>query len=162
MPSNNGAFADATSDAFTLIEPFIKTLSHWPDVDAPVYVVVVEAPAEPRRELVVTDLERDDWPVPFDELARAKAALTARTRLPSRAVLQDQQQLLQAGDPRWFGSAIDPVTGVLVAASGGPEDIDELIAETVLKLISVRAVLSARDQIQQRGPDNKYFGRVQR
>jgi hypothetical protein len=151
------AFDEAITNAFTAIEPLIRIVARWPHVVAPAYVVVVERPGYPLRDLVISDVPRDRWPAPFDELARGKAALTARTGMPSRRVLQDRLDLLEPGDPCWFGSVIDTARGLVVAASGGPEDVDEMISQTVLDLICMPAVLRARDEALQRGPDKLTF-----
>jgi hypothetical protein len=147
----------AITDAFTAVEPLIRAVSQWPRVKAPVYVVVVDRPGHPLRDLVISDLPRDQWPAPFDDVARGKAALTARTGMPSRRVLQDRLDLLEPGDPCWFGSVIDSARGLIVAASGGPEDVDEMICRTVLELITIPAVLRAREEAQRRGPDHTTF-----
>jgi hypothetical protein len=153
-----GALSDAITQAFTAVTPLIRAVSQWPRVDTPVYVVVVAQSDEPVRELVVTELPRNHWPAPFDRVARGKARLTARTGLPSRTVLQDRQELLQPGDPLWFGSVLEPVTSLVVAASGGPEDVDELISRTLLELIRVPDVLRARAEIARRAPDRTTVG----
>jgi hypothetical protein len=150
-------YSDAIGQAFTAAEPFIRLVSKWPQVCTPAYVVVVLLADQTLGELVVSDLPRDQWPAPFADVARGKAALTARTGLPSRTVLQDRQDLLQPGDPRWFGSALEPASGLVVAASGGPEDVDELISRMVLELIRVPAILHAREEILARGPEHTTF-----
>ncbi len=149
--------SDAISQALSAIEPLIRAVSTWPRVSTPVYVVVVMLAGKTLRQLVVSDLPRDRWPAPFDEVAQAKANLTARTGLASRTVLQDRQDLLQPGDPRWFGSVIDPGTGLIVAASGGPDDVDELISRTILDLIRTPAILRAREEVLSRGPKQTTF-----
>jgi hypothetical protein len=155
--ADHDAVDGAISDAFNAVEPLIRAISRWPHVAAPVYVVVVDRPGHPLRDLVISDLPRVQWPAPFDAVARGKAALTARTRMPSRRVLQDRLDLLEPGDPCWFGSVIDSVRGLIVAASGGPEDVDEMICRTVLELITIPAVLRAREEAQRRGPDHTTF-----
>jgi hypothetical protein len=149
--------SDAISQALSAVEPLIRAVSTWPRVSTSVYVVVVMLAGKTIRQLVVSDLPRDRWPAPFDEVAQGKANLTARTGLTSRAVLQDRQDLLQPGDPRWFGSVIDPDTGLIVAASGGPDDVDELISRTILDLIRTPAVLRAREEILSRGSKHTTF-----
>jgi hypothetical protein len=156
MPSEN-TLSEAIDNAFNAIEPLVRAVAQWPEVNAAAYVVVVAQPGHALRQLVVADLPKDQWPAPFDDVARGKAALTARTGMPSRTVLQNRLDLLQPGDPCWFGSAIDPASGLVVAASGGPEDMDELIAQTVLDLIRTPAVLRARDEAQRRGPNKTTF-----
>jgi len=155
--SDSDRFSEAISQAFVAIEPLIRAVSQWPRVCTPAYVVVVVLAGRTLRQLVVSDLLRDQWPAPFDDVAQGKAALTARTGLPSRVVLQDRQDLLRPGDPRWFGSALDPASGLVVAASGGPDDVDELISRTVLDLIRTPAILRAREEILARGPDRTMF-----
>lgn len=150
-------FSDAIVQAFVAIEPLIRAVSQWPRVSTPAYVVVVARGDQTLRQLVVSDLARDQWPAPFDVVAQGKAAMTARTGLPSRTVLQDRQDLLQPGDPRWFGSVVDSVSGLIVAASGGPDDVDELISRTVLELIRTPAILRAREEILARGPEQTTF-----
>lgn len=153
-------YSDAIGQAFAAAEPLIRVVSKWPQVCTPAYVVVVALAGQTLRQLVVSDLPRDQWPAPFDDVAQGKAALTARTGLPSRTVLQDRQDLLQPGDPRWFGSALDPASGLVVAASGGPDDVDELISRTVLELIRTPAILRAREEILARGPEHTTFDQI--
>jgi hypothetical protein len=155
--AGHDALDDAVSDAFEVVEPLIRTVAQWPHVAAPVYVVVVVRPGHPPRDLVIADHPREEWPAPFDEVARGKAALTARTGMPSRLVLQDRLDLLEPGDPCWFGSVIDGTRGLIVAASGGPEDVDEMICRIVLDLITLPAVLRAREEAQRRGPGHTTF-----
>lgn len=88
-------YSDAISQAFAAAEPLIRMVSKWPQVCTPTYVVVVALAGPTLGELVVSDLPRDQWPAPFADVAQGKAALTTRTGLPSRTVLQDRQDLLQ-------------------------------------------------------------------
>lgn len=155
--THHDALDEAITNAFTAVEPLIRIVARWPHVVAPAYVVVVDLPGHPLRDLVISDLPRDRWPAPFDELARGKAALTARTGMPSRRVLQDRLDLLEPGDPCWFGSVIDTAHGLVVAASGGPEDVDEMISRAVLDLIRIPAVLRAREEALRRGPHKLTF-----
>ncbi|WP_149375553.1 hypothetical protein [Mycolicibacterium sp. P9-64] len=155
--THHDALDEAITNAFTAVEPLIRIVARWPHVVAPAYVVVVDRPGHPLRDLVISDLPRDRWPAPFDELARGKAALTARTGMPSRRVLQDRLDLLEPGDPCWFGSVIDTAHGLVVAASGGPEDVDEMISRAVLDLIRIPAVLRAREEALRRGPHKLTF-----
>jgi len=93
--TRHDAVDEAITNAFTAVEPLIRVVSRWPHVAAPVYVVVVDRPGHPLRDLVISDMPRDKWPAPFDDVVRGKAALTARTRMPSRLVLQDRLDLLR-------------------------------------------------------------------
>jgi hypothetical protein len=153
-------YSEAIDQALVAVEPLIQSISMWPQVCTQVYVVVIALAGETLRQLVVSDLPRDQWPAPFDDVAQGKAALTARTGLPSRTVLQDRQDLLRPGDPRWFGSALDPASGLVVAASGGPDDVDELISRTVLDLIRTPAILRAREEIDARDSAHTTFDLV--
>jgi hypothetical protein len=74
-----------------------------------------------------------------------------------RNVIPGALELRYARDPRWFGSALDPASGLVVAASGGPDDVDELISRMVLELIRVPAILHARQEILARGPEHTTF-----
>jgi hypothetical protein len=144
---------EAISNALGAIEPLIREIARWPHVDAQAYAVVITTTTgDLLSQLIVSDHPREEWAAPFDDVARRKAALSARTGLPARAVFQDRPDLLQPGDARWFGSAVDLGRGLIVAASGGPADVDDLIARTVLELIRTPAILRAREAIQARGP----------
>jgi hypothetical protein len=100
---------------------------------------------------------KDQWPAPFADVAQGKADLIARTGLPSRTVLRTARICFNPGIPRWFGSASDSASGLVVAASGGPDDVDELFSRMVLELIRVPAILHARAEILTRGPEHTTF-----
>lgn len=151
-------FRESSVAALRAAKPLIEDVAAWPDVNAEAYAVVVFLKGELIADMEVSALSKEQWRAPYDQLARAKAALSYRTSLPSRTVLQDRQELLEAGDPRWFGSVVLPEIGLVVAASGGPEDADEHIAATVLGLIRLPEVLRARKAVAERGRQTMTFG----
>jgi len=75
------------------------------------------------------------WEYQYDEIARAKARLSARTGMNSREVLLLHPELLQPGDIKWWGSVVN--SSIIVAASGLESWEDEAICKVVSALYSM-------------------------
>ncbi|RSO58820.1 hypothetical protein EA756_06445 [Acinetobacter lactucae] len=144
-------------DIKSIIIPFVKEIMTAPNVQAEAYVIIIMENGKLIEQTIISDVPQEKWIAPFDELALAKAKLSERTGLPSREVIQQKQDLLQPGDTCWFGSVIDKNKNLIVAASGGPEEADELIASTILSLIELQKKLSIINQLNERGPNHKFI-----
>lgn len=147
-----GSHEPQVREVFEAVTDLVQRVSKWPSVDASVYVIVVDFHGNERYTKVISDLDRADWLAPFDKLAEAKTDLSVRTKRPSRELVNERPDLLEVGDPLWFGSVVDADRNVVVGVSGGPEQIDELIAELVLGLLLGPAATDRRNQVFSRGP----------
>ena len=77
--------------------------------------------------------DRSTWSHPYAEIARRKAWLCQRTGMVARNVQKDASWLYIAGDTRYVGGVIE--NGLVVAASGLQDYLDEMISWMVLSAI---------------------------
>ncbi len=78
-----------------------------------------------------------EWQWPYNEYACGKALITWRTGLSSRDVIMTKPQLMEPGDPRYWGSAI--IDGVIVGVSGVEPHFDEMFARMTAAAICAEA-----------------------
>ncbi|MDO8686890.1 MAG: hypothetical protein Q7K11_01625 [Candidatus Berkelbacteria bacterium] len=84
-------------------------------------------------EETLGNLDKSTWRHPYDDLARAKAQLCHRTGMVARTVVNDAPWLLEEGDTHYAGGAYE--NGLVVAASGLQDYLDEMISWVVLSVI---------------------------
>lgn len=77
--------------------------------------------------------DRSAWRHPYDEIARAKARICQRTGMVGRTLQKDAPWLYEPGDTRYVGGVIE--NGLVVAASGLQDYLDEMISWMVLSAI---------------------------
>jgi len=70
----------------------------------------------------------------YTKVARSKALLTWRHRLPSSVIQQQYPHVYGSGDTIWGGSTID-AAGLIVAFSGVQQVYDEAISEMMASMI---------------------------
>ena len=73
------------------------------------------------------------WKYPYDDIALAKTHLCQRTGMVARNVQRDAPWLYEKGDTRYVGGVIE--NGLVVAASGLQDYLDEMISWMVLSAI---------------------------
>lgn len=87
-----------------------------------------------RYEKTIAQDPNESWEYPFDDIARAKAELCWRTGKPSGYVLHRTPWLLQEGDARYAGGVVRD--GLVVAISGFPSHIDEMLSWVLFSVIA--------------------------
>jgi hypothetical protein len=80
---------------------------------------------------------RSTWDADYAGFARAKARLSWRTGMSSRALQLEQPQRLQSGDTTLWGSVA--VDGIVVGISGAEAEYDEALAGAVALLLRAQA-----------------------
>jgi len=85
------------------------------------------------KTLAVKNFGHDDWQRPYDQIAHAKAVLSARTGKNSREVQLMHPNLLEEQDVMYWGGVISD--GIVVAGSGVQPWIDEAISKAALAFI---------------------------
>ncbi|MEN2738356.1 hypothetical protein ABCS02_11240 [Microbacterium sp. X-17] len=85
--------------------------------------------------------ERSEWPFEYDVVARAKAYMSFKYRLPSQTIVRDLPYLLESGMTKFGGSAID-ASGRLVIACGGAEQshFDTYVCDLLLGAIRALSI----------------------
>jgi hypothetical protein len=96
-------------------------------------VVVVLDPTSAEGAVLFEGRVSDEDVDRYGEIARAKAALTRRTGLPTARVASDAPFLFTDGDIKWGGSTIRD--GLVVAFSGVQGQYDEVISEWMASAI---------------------------
>lgn len=91
-----------------------------------------------------------EWEWPYEAYACGKARVTWRTGLSSRDVLMTKPHLMEAGDPRYWGSAI--IDGVIVGVSGVQPHFDEMFARMTAAAICAEATHYAKLLAQSDNP----------
>jgi hypothetical protein len=82
------------------------------------------------KPLAVKNFNEEDWGRRYDQIAHAKAVLSARTGKSSREVQLMSPNLLEVTDVMYWGSAVS--SGIVVAGSGVQPWIDEAISAAAL------------------------------
>jgi hypothetical protein len=70
------------------------------------------------------------WGYPYDQIARSKAEISARTGLSTREVQLLRPELLEEGDTKYWGSIVGGA--LVVACSGVQSHFDEAISTIIL------------------------------
>lgn len=98
-------------------------------------VVVLNAPENDRvfAQVVWGEDDASSWPVPYDDFAREKAKVTARTGMVGRTLQREAPWLYKMHDSLYAGGIIE--NGLVVAASGLQDYWDEAISWMVLDAI---------------------------
>lgn len=122
------------------------------------YIMVAEIAPEFSSGYILRAYESfgypSDWEHPYDEIARGKTRISARTGLSSREVHTMRPHLLVPGDVKYWGNAIGPP--FIVSCSGVEPWFDEAISNAVLGLC--KALTQRRVERMRAADGSDFFG----
>lgn len=88
---------------------------------------------------------RETWEHPYDNFARTKAEVSARTGLPSDQVAKIDMDLVEEGDPEYAGGVVEGNT--VVGGSGFKDYLDKVFSQCFLHIVrGLLADLVVRDR----------------
>lgn len=151
-----GLTTDLVKEAVKMVNPTIVHLlrSDRTGGRKSLYVVVARKGIELFLYQEGFGADKSEWPYPFDDIARAKAKQAKRTGMVGRTLLRDAPWLIKPGDTRYVGAVVEH--GLVVAASGLQDHLDEMVSWMVLNAIKALC----RDEISKIDDDNDpdFFG----
>lgn len=77
----------------------------------------------------------EEWEHPFAEVALAKAYASFKYRLPADVIVDQAPELLEPGMTKYGGSAVCPISGLVVAFSGVQAHFDKQISQALLNAL---------------------------
>src|SRR5688572_14156464 len=113
MPGNYIFTEELALKALEIVKPSIDAFLQWENAALAVAIVVPGAEGDTLLERVFGNSAEGKR---YQDIARGKALLANREKMPTRKILQEAPSLLRTGDVRYAGGVYEP--GVAVGASG--------------------------------------------
>ena len=96
-----------------------------------------------------------EWGHPFHHVAFAKAYASFKYRLPADVIVDQAPELLEPGMTKYGGSAVCPISGLVVAFSGVQAHFDKQISESMLG--AIKALCQGRMHEIAANPDVRFM-----
>ena len=118
--------------AIAMVTLAIIGLLRQPDTKRSALAVTILDPTDGNVlfETTFGKMKKEEWPYPFDDIARGKAHLAHRTKMNTAQVIGQAPYLLQAGDPKFIGGVFR--YGMAVGVSGIQSRRDEMVAGWII------------------------------
>lgn len=97
----------------------------------------------------------EEWEHPYAEVALAKAYASFKYRLPADVIVDQAPKLLEPGMTKYGGSAVCPISGLVVAFSGVQAHFDKQISESMLG--AIKALCQGRMHEIAANPDVRFM-----